>query len=202
MLHVRIPNLIYPNYPYMHIVDQYEHLEANPPLSSLFVHKSILDPQEWHLNHAHSPLSCLSRWYCLPFFVDPISSCDVLVPKNQVGHGTICRGIPFSSVQSPSRHNTLPLSTRKHPPTCYKYSHSQQPDCRELTRVRKIKQLELSHPDKSKIRTWRSGCATSRCRNVLGWLHSFTVSQANNPTLCLSGLTCLRKKRRSGIDFW
>jgi hypothetical protein len=69
MLHVRIPNLIYPNHPCTHIVvDQYEHLEANPLLSSLFIHKMILDPWEQRLNHAHSPLSCPPRQCCLPFF--------------------------------------------------------------------------------------------------------------------------------------
>ncbi len=83
MLHVRIPNLIYPNHPCTHIVDQYKHLQANPVLSSLFVHKLILDPRDRNLNHANPLLSCLLHQCCLPFSVSPFFSLYVLVPKNQ-----------------------------------------------------------------------------------------------------------------------
>ncbi len=68
MLHVHIPNLIHSDHLCMHIVDQYKHLQINPPIFSLFVHKSILDPWERSLQHAHPPLSCLSCRCCLPSF--------------------------------------------------------------------------------------------------------------------------------------
>ncbi len=87
----------------------------------------------WIMRIPHSAICC-ANVACL-FFVAPIPSHYALVPKNQIGPRTICRGIPFSPVQRPHWCNTLPLLNRKHPPTCHKYSHTPQPDYHEPTLV-------------------------------------------------------------------
>ncbi len=41
MFHIRVPNLIDPDHPCMHIIQQHQDLQVYPPLPSLLVHKPI-----------------------------------------------------------------------------------------------------------------------------------------------------------------
>ncbi len=167
MVHVRIPNLIYPNHPCTHIVDQYEHFEANPALSSLFVHKLILNPWERCLNHAHPPLSCLLRQCCLLFSVDPISSLDISVLKNQIGPGMIWRGIPFH-LSKGWVDATLCLCWPENIPQLA----INIPILRNLTVVNQpwyVRESNWICPvrTKAKIQMWHSGRRSSCCSKVL-----------------------------------
>ncbi len=121
MIHVRIATLIYLNLfaRILLISMSILRLILCSPLS-LYKNWSLIRGKEvWIMCITYSAVSpaniaCLFPYLQLPLYL--------LVPKNQRCPGRICTGIPYSCFQRPSQRNTLPLSTKKHPPTSQIYS--------------------------------------------------------------------------------